>query len=1217
VNSSAVGETICVKDGTYTENVDVTKSHLTIRSENGSASTIVQAADPDDHVLNVTSNYVNISGFTVCNATGSAGIYLGSGVEHCNISGNYASNNYHGIFLNNSSNNSLTNNYALNNTFGGISLRMSSCSNILRNNTANENSNMGIILLLFSNYNTLTNNTASNNTDCDFYSNENSHNNTVEDLTIASYPTTISFTYDNGIELKGVDTAPTDPTGKVNISKYVDATDVTVNSWLFLNVSYSDADIAGVQESTLKMWKHNGSWYGVEGSGVNEAENYVYANITEFSIFAPLGSAPSAGLNCTCGDICVNTTGWWRDGGLFNASSTPLQHAIDNATAGDIICVKDGNYTENVKVTIAHLTIQSENGSANCIVNASNSNDHVFRVTANYVNISGFTVENATGGGLAGIHLDVVEQCNISDNNATNNNALKNTWDGIHLSSSSDNNTLLNNTASKNDRGIILELSSKNHLIDNNASSNSQHGIFFDVHSCDNLLENNTAYNNTWVGIIIRQTSNKNILAKNIATENGKGIQILESASNNTVIDNEVYANNGAGIEITGSAHNNSIISNIIHDNTGGGGRGVIVTGSSHNNSITDNLLVNNSVAGIQLESGSNNSIVINNMVIDSGTEGIAVSTQNNVITDNRVWNSSNAGIYLSYSSKNMVANNTVKSEHGWPAIFLRASSYNYLTNNTASENKGDGIKLETNSNHNHIIGNNASNNIIGIYLTSSSNNTIYNNYFNNTNNAYDDGTNTWNITATLGTNIIGGPWFGGNYWSDYEGSDTNGNGLGDTKTPYNSSSSIQNGGDYLPLTEVNLRPVSDPNGPYTGTEGIVITFNGSGSYDPNGTIVSYEWDFGDGNTSTGVSPTYTYAQNGTYTVTLNVTDDNGASATNTTTATIDDAGPAANFTGTPTSGPEPLMVNFTDNSTSYDGITTWEWDFDNDSVIDSTEQNPSHTYSGGTYTVSLTVTEADGDRDTEGKVDYITVKSVKPLNCTCGDICVNTTGWWRDGDIFNSSLEPLLAAVNSSAVGETICVKDGTYTENVDVTKSHLTIRSENGSASTIVQAANPGDHVFEVKENNVTIAGFTVTGATNNWIVGIYLNNVEHCNISNNIADSNNWAGIRLRASSNNTIANNTASSSTVEGILLRESANNRIENNTAINNSHNGIVLRESSSNNLIIGNNASLNSNSGIRIESNSQNNTITSNTASSNYNGISLYDHSCNNLLEGV
>jgi hypothetical protein len=60
---------------------------------------------------------------------------------------------------------------------------------------------------------------------------------------------------------------------------------------------------------------------------------------------------------------------------------TSIQQAVDNATAGDTIIVRDGTYNENVDVNVAHITIRSENGSENCIVQAANSNDHVFDVT--------------------------------------------------------------------------------------------------------------------------------------------------------------------------------------------------------------------------------------------------------------------------------------------------------------------------------------------------------------------------------------------------------------------------------------------------------------------------------------------------------------------------------------------------------------------------------------------------------------------------------------------------------------------------------------------------------------------------------------------------------------------------------------------------------------------------------------------------------------------
>jgi PKD repeat protein len=112
----------------------------------------------------------------------------------------------------------------------------------------------------------------------------------------------------------------------------------------------------------------------------------------------------------------------------------------------------------------------------------------------------------------------------------------------------------------------------------------------------------------------------------------------------------------------------------------------------------------------------------------------------------------------------------------------------------------------------------------------------------------------------------------------------------------------------------------------------------------------------------------------------LTVTDNDDEINTSTTTATIADTEPTADLSATPTSGQEPLTVNFTDNSTSHDGIVAWNWDFNNDNVTDSTEQNSTYVYAEeGLYTVSLTVNESDEDSDTMIKVDYITVGSPQP----------------------------------------------------------------------------------------------------------------------------------------------------------------------------------------------------------------------------------------------
>jgi parallel beta-helix repeat protein len=194
------GHTITVDPGTYNENVVVNKQ-LTIRSTSGNpADTIGQASNPNDHVFNISADYVNISGFTVKNATGTfkAGIYLGNGVEHCNITDNNVSSNGRGIFLSYSNNNTLNNNTALSN-FDGIFLNASS-NNTLEGNIVKVNNNNGIALNS-SNYNIVLDNNLTNNTN-GFYLNSsfnNSiyHNNIKNSTSLQAYDDGTN-TWDNG-----------------------------------------------------------------------------------------------------------------------------------------------------------------------------------------------------------------------------------------------------------------------------------------------------------------------------------------------------------------------------------------------------------------------------------------------------------------------------------------------------------------------------------------------------------------------------------------------------------------------------------------------------------------------------------------------------------------------------------------------------------------------------------------------------------------------------------------------------------------------------------------------------------------------------------------------------------------------------------------------------------------------------------------------------------
>ena len=163
-----------------------------------------------------------------------------------------------------------------------------------------------------------------------------------------------------------------------------------------------------------------------------------------------------------------------------------------------------------------------------------------------------------------------------------------------------------------------------------------------------------------------------------------------------------------------------------------------------------------------------------------------------------------------------------------------------------------------------------------------------------------------------------------------------------------------------------NQAPTANANGPYTGTEGSAVAFSSVGSSDIDGTIVGYSWSFGDGATSAAANPSHTYALAGTYTVSLTVTDNQGATGSNGTTATISAAppgnqAPTANANG-PYAGETGVAVAFSSaGSVDPDGtIAGYSWDFGDGST--SALANPSHAYAlAGPYTATLTVTDNQG----------------------------------------------------------------------------------------------------------------------------------------------------------------------------------------------------------------------------------------------------------------
>ena len=186
---------------------------------------------------------------------------------------------------------------------------------------------------------------------------------------------------------------------------------------------------------------------------------------------------------------------------------------------------------------------------------------------------------------------------------------------------------------------------------------------------------------------------------------------------------------------------------------------------------------------------------------------------------------------------------------------------------------------------------------------------------------------------------------------------------------------------------QVNHPPVADANGPYLGMVGIPVSFDGSGSSDPDGDPLTCEWDMdndGEYDDAFGVMPTHTFLSVGIFTVGLSVSDGMGAEGRDSAAVTIMDM-PVASFTESAHVAPVGTPITF-DPSGSYDPdgpIILYEWDFDGDGVYDlstTTLSIVSHTYTiPGTYTVTLRVTDFHGNSDTASNVKTITPLGVIP----------------------------------------------------------------------------------------------------------------------------------------------------------------------------------------------------------------------------------------------
>ncbi len=402
---------------------------------------------------------------------------------------------------------------------------------------------------------------------------------------------------------------------------------------------------------------------------------------------------------------------------------------------------------------------------------------------------------------------------------------------------------------------------------------------------------------------------------------------------------------------------------------------------SSNGNTIIDNTITSNILYGIYVEFSDDNKIMGNTIVSNDFGIYLRASSKNHV-NDNKIGNNNYTGIYIeSQSNSNFINNNTITTNRFY-GVTLDNSANNIIRNNQISNNDA-GIGLSEGSSGNVISGNTISNNTIyGFDIFQSSDNTFYqNNIVNNkVQVTLDAATNTWDNGAE------------GNYWSDYNGTDSNGDGIGETS---------YQGIDNYPLIDpwsffrvFNITTDGETHVVTTFSNSTIASFNFNQTLQqisfnvtgPSGTLGFCDvtiprnlleseppsvWAV----TIDGINSTFSPTENSTHT-TLQFTYGQATRGVQIRVIEPQNVPPTADYTYSPINPTIYDTVDFVDTSHDLDGqIVSWHWEFGdgNESFI----QNPRYRHaSAGEYVVTLTVVDNRSAATMTSKV--VTVREVR-----------------------------------------------------------------------------------------------------------------------------------------------------------------------------------------------------------------------------------------------
>ncbi|MHA2363945.1 MAG: NosD domain-containing protein [Candidatus Hodarchaeales archaeon] len=410
---------------------------------------------------------------------------------------------------------------------------------------------------------------------------------------------------------------------------------------------------------------------------------------------------------------------------------------------------------------------------------------------------------------------------------------------GISISNTTDNfiiqNVTVKNSIDMNSRAFKL-VNVSNGIFRNNSALNSFTGFYLDNCS-NNFVYQNIIFDSVMEGLVLSKSLN-NLIEKNKITNSGMNGLMLQESGFNSIFNNTITKNSQNGIKLENKSQNNSITKNIVSINNYHG----IYFSLARYNMLENNRISNNGFNGLYQENFSND-ILSTNIITDNNQFGIKINSNDvflslrnehgwigsgtlknpylianydyhnifsqisliNIdcyfIIENISISGTNAiAISLDNVSNGKLINNDVELSNSI-GFFLSNSHNNILTENTAIHNEV-GFYITGSSESNKVVFNKAVNNTkYGIVISQfTSNNELYYNYLISNNNgsiqASDKSSNNFWANGTYG-----------NYWSDYSGSDTNNDGIGDISYLLDGDIGVK---DPSPL--VSLISVSSPS---------------------------------------------------------------------------------------------------------------------------------------------------------------------------------------------------------------------------------------------------------------------------------------------------------------------------------------------------------------------------------------------------------------------